>query len=57
MFVIGGSVKLYYGDELYLELLKLLFLDSGTRLFIVDPGLSDSSNFRGIHLDFTYTTI
>lgn len=51
-------MKLYYGDELYLELLcKLLLLDSGTRLFMVDPGLSDSSNFRGIHLDFTYTTI
>ena len=46
-------MKLYYGDELYLELLKLLLLDSGTRLFMVDPG----SNFRGIHLDFTYTTI
>ena len=37
-------MKLYYGDELCLELLKLLLLDSGTRLFMVDPGLSDSSN-------------
>lgn len=37
-------MKLYYGDEFYLELLKLLLLDSGTRLFMVDPGLSDSSN-------------
>ena len=50
-------MKLYYGDELYLELLKLLLLDFGTRLFMVDPRLPDSNNFRDIYLGFTYTTI
>ena len=50
-------MKLYYGDELYLELLKLLLLDSGTRLFMVDPRVPDSNNFPGIYLGFTYTTI
>ena len=51
-------MKLYYEDELNLELLcKLLLLDSGTRLFMVDPRLPDSNNFRGIYLGFTYTTI
>lgn len=50
-------MKLYYGAELYLELLKLLLLDSGTRLFMVDPRLTDSNNFRGIYLGLSYTTI
>lgn len=38
-------MKLYYGDELNLQLPKLLLLDSGTRLFMVDPRLTDSNNF------------